>query len=274
MLQERDTNNLPQVTYTRGNDLSGTLQGAGGIGGLLARTANPSTLSPQLSTGASDYYHSDGNGNVTFMVNSFQQQVAKYLYDPYGNTLAESGLLAEANRYRSSSKEWNASSGLHYYGCRFYDPNLQRWLNRDPFLDEGSEAIQLGMLFEKTHFSYPQPDEFLEDPNLYDFVINDPIDDFDNLGLSPGTSHPGPRPPSPPGVPPNHPINPYRRPHGHGCVTEADCKAQYSHCIDVGIVVCVAPPIGATWGGVAICGILFHHLCDWGLQQCEASVNH
>jgi YD repeat-containing protein len=34
VVQERNANNLPQVSYTRGNDLSGTLQGAGGIGGL------------------------------------------------------------------------------------------------------------------------------------------------------------------------------------------------------------------------------------------------
>jgi hypothetical protein len=38
VVQERDGSNLPRVTYTRGNDLSGSLQGAGGIGGLLART--------------------------------------------------------------------------------------------------------------------------------------------------------------------------------------------------------------------------------------------
>jgi hypothetical protein len=29
---------LPTVTYTRGNDLSGSLEGAGGIGGMLARS--------------------------------------------------------------------------------------------------------------------------------------------------------------------------------------------------------------------------------------------
>ncbi|MGH7952406.1 MAG: hypothetical protein ACREFE_10885 [Limisphaerales bacterium] len=40
VIQERNANNLPTVTYTRGNDLSGTLQGAGGIGGLLARMAS------------------------------------------------------------------------------------------------------------------------------------------------------------------------------------------------------------------------------------------
>src|SRR5271155_3302288 len=46
VVQERDINNLPTVTYTRGKDLSGSLQGAGGIGGLLARSAQASANVP------------------------------------------------------------------------------------------------------------------------------------------------------------------------------------------------------------------------------------
>ena len=49
ILQERDSNNVAQVTYTRGLDISGTFGGAGGIGGLLARSEGSSHL----------YYHSD-----------------------------------------------------------------------------------------------------------------------------------------------------------------------------------------------------------------------
>ena len=44
VIQERNGDNLPQVSYSRGNDLSGSLQGAGGIGGLLARTENVKLL--------------------------------------------------------------------------------------------------------------------------------------------------------------------------------------------------------------------------------------
>src|SRR5580700_8350615 len=47
-----------------------------------------------------------------------------------------------------------------------------KWPNRDPFLDEGFAAIQWGIFLEKTRFSYLEPSRFLEDPNLYDFVIN------------------------------------------------------------------------------------------------------
>src|SRR6185503_19025047 len=105
VIQERDANNLSAVTYTRGRDLSGSLQGAGGIGGLLARSDHQSTINYQPSL---SYYHADGNGNITAMVNSQQIVVAKYTYDPFGNTLSKAGPLAEANTYRFSSKENHA----------------------------------------------------------------------------------------------------------------------------------------------------------------------
>ena len=138
-VQERDANNLAQVSYTRGKDLSGSLQGAGGIGGLLARTDNSLLVAGAATAHA--YYHCDGNGNVTALVNTNGIILARYSYDPYGNLLGMSGPLAEANRYRFSSKEWNGNAGLYYYGYRFYDGGLQRWLNRDPLSDFGSMPV-------------------------------------------------------------------------------------------------------------------------------------
>ena len=56
VIQERDGNNLPLVSYTRGVDLSGSLEGAGGIGGLLARTDH-STLNRLLPRGREREHH-------------------------------------------------------------------------------------------------------------------------------------------------------------------------------------------------------------------------
>ena len=117
VIQERDANSLPQVTYTRGKDLSGSLEGAGGIGGLLARTDNG--LFAIGAPGAHAYYHTDGNGNITCLINASQAIVAHYLYDPYGNILSQSGSLADANLYRFSSKEYHVASGLVYYLYRY-----------------------------------------------------------------------------------------------------------------------------------------------------------
>src|SRR5205809_5140641 len=44
------------------------------------------------------------------------------------------------NVYRFSSKEIHVNSGLYYYGYRWYAPNLQRWLNRDPLGEPGFET--------------------------------------------------------------------------------------------------------------------------------------
>jgi RHS repeat-associated protein len=156
VVEERNANNVPLVSYTRGPDLSGTLEGAGGIGGILARTTYGQEL---LGAPTTAFYHVDGNGNVTALMYPNQQLAAKYLYDPFGNMLAMSGPLMNFNKYRFSSKEWNDNSGLYYYLYRFYNPSLQRWLNRDPS-DEGSGL------------------------NLYQYVASDPLNAFDPSGLT------------------------------------------------------------------------------------------
>ena len=143
VLQERDGNNLPTATYTRGRDLSGGLQGAGGIGGLLALTLHSSLPTPHF------FYHADGNGNVTCLINEKHAVVARYVYEPFGNVVSMSGPLAEVNLYRFSSKEAHPVTGLVYYGFRFYDPNLQRWVNRDPIEEDSG-----GNLYE---FCYGAP---------------------------------------------------------------------------------------------------------------------
>jgi YD repeat-containing protein len=79
VIEERDGNNRSQVYYTRGRDLSGTIAGAGGIGGLLART--PTTDYVTSSQAAHAFYFSDGNGNVTTLIGTNQLVLAKYVYD-------------------------------------------------------------------------------------------------------------------------------------------------------------------------------------------------
>jgi hypothetical protein len=90
--QERDGFNLPSVSYARGIDLSGSMEGAGGIGGLLAL----SDLKSSISNPAHYYYHADGNGNVTMLINGLQLPVAKYLYTAFGVELHASSLVPEA----------------------------------------------------------------------------------------------------------------------------------------------------------------------------------
>jgi RHS repeat-associated protein len=152
VIQERNEFNIPVKTYTRGKDMSGKRAGAGGVGGLLAMTQQAASGWQHL------YYHADGNGNVAALLGATQNVVARYLYDPFGNTLSAIGPMADVNLYRFSSKEWLPASGLVYYLYRIYDPNVQRWLNRDPIEERGGR-------------------------NLYRFAINRPSDVVDKFGL-------------------------------------------------------------------------------------------
>jgi RHS repeat-associated protein len=115
-----------------GTDLSGTAQGAGGVGGLLLRETS--------ATGAS-YYHYDGNGNVTALTSAAVGVQAAYTYGPFGETLRAAGPLAQANPWRFSTKYQDEETGLLYYGYRFYNPTDGRWPSRDPIGEEGGENL-------------------------------------------------------------------------------------------------------------------------------------
>lgn len=134
VIQERDGNGVPTVSYTRGTDLSGSVEGAGGIGGMLARSSGYNLWTGYWSTNY--FYHADGNGNITYLVDSSQAMAASYGYGAF-DWISSMGPMANANTYLFSSKEHLDHSGLYVYRYRFYYPNLLRWLNRDPFAENG-----------------------------------------------------------------------------------------------------------------------------------------
>ncbi len=124
---------MSEIQYFWGNDLSGTLQGAGGVGGLLAVSIGGQFYLPCL----------DANGNVTAYIDESGTVVASYEYDAFGDTIAQTGSHADAFRFRFSTKYHDPETGLYYYGRRFYDPPRGRWLNRDPIEEDVMRHIRL-----------------------------------------------------------------------------------------------------------------------------------
>jgi len=153
LVQETIRNPQSAITnhYTWGLDLSGTLQGAGGIGGLLAwsRSDDQKTF----------LYCFDANGNVTELLDADDGSLeATYRYDPYGCVTDSDYDEDENNPFRFSSKYTDDETDLLYYGYRYYSSEMGRWLSRDPAGTEGGI-------------------------NAYSFVRNTAIRRVDPLGL-------------------------------------------------------------------------------------------
>ena len=138
-------------SYTWGMDLSGSTQGAGGVGGLLS-----------VNDGNDTYYPTfDGNGNVSEYVDATGAVLAHYEYDAFGQVVA-SGSMKDDFTHQFSTKLLDVASGLHYYGYRYYDSSNGRWLGRDPIQEDG------GL-------------------NIYSMLANDTINLVDQLGMRPMT---------------------------------------------------------------------------------------
>jgi len=141
-----------QQSFLWGLDLSGSEQGAGGVGGLLKVTH----VGAQTTN---CFVAFDGNGNVAGLVNASSGSMdAQYEYGPFGEVIRATGPLAKANPFRFSTKYQDDETDLLYYGYRYYNASTGRWLSRDPIEEGGGE-------------------------NLYTFVRNAPIILIDLLGL-------------------------------------------------------------------------------------------
>ena len=83
------------------------------------------------------FYHTDANKNVTELTDSEGTVVAHYEYSPFGMVTKLSGDYAATNPFRFFSEYYDSETGLVYYNQRYYDPQLGRWLSRDPIEEEG-----------------------------------------------------------------------------------------------------------------------------------------
>jgi len=121
------------VEYVWGKDLSGSFQGAGGVGGLLYEKRNGAIYIP----------YQDAFGNIMGYWDTNGVIVVEYTYDAFGKTIAQSGSMADVFRHRFSTKYYDSETGFYYYGYRYYFPELRRWLSRDPLEEEGGENLYL-----------------------------------------------------------------------------------------------------------------------------------
>ncbi|HID7803366.1 TPA: RHS repeat domain-containing protein [Proteus mirabilis] len=131
------------------------------------------------------YSYNDGMGNSGLETDGQGQLVSYEEYYPYGGTAiwsSENALEANYKTIRYSGKERD-STGLYYYGYRYYQPWIGRWLSADP---AGT----------------------VDGLNLYRMVRNNPVTLRDPDGRMPIPPAPPMAPPAPPMAPPAPPMAP------------------------------------------------------------------
>ena len=142
-----DGSTTTNTTYNIwGLGLDGTLQRAGGVGGLLVVLNDFGAYAPAW----------DANCNVTEYVSAEGTIVAHREYDLFGGTVVATGNTDEFTHW-FSTKPWCPDTGLSEYQFRKYCPVLGRWMSRDP-MDEIGGA------------------------NVYEGFFNDPVSMIDPLG--------------------------------------------------------------------------------------------
>ncbi len=174
LLAELDVSKTLVQAYVWGTDLSGSMTGAGGVGGLL-----------MVNTGSASHgYAYNSNGDVRSLVSLTDGgQSAAYEYGPFGELIRSSGAMALSNPFRFSTKHHDEESALLYYGYRYYDSRAGRWINMDPI---GELAFFLQ--YARFHNATELLDERPVGLNLHLFISNNPIGntDMDGCLMTPG----------------------------------------------------------------------------------------
>jgi RHS repeat-associated protein len=132
-----------------------------GIDNLLSMTVYTNGMA---QTSATYFAIKDHQNTVIAMTDSTGSIVESYEYDAYGKTTirdAEGNTLTESEigcRYLFQGREYDASTGHYYFRARWYQPDIGRWLSKDPV------GIAGGL-------------------NLYEAFRNNPVNAVDPSGL-------------------------------------------------------------------------------------------
>jgi RHS repeat-associated protein len=108
------------------------------------------------------YYHTDHLGSTNVITNDAGSQIALYEYKPYGEFSVKEETSADPTEYFFTGKKLDDETGLYFYGARYYNPAVGRFITPDP-------TIQ--------HPGDPQ------DLNRYSYCRNNPVNLVDPTGL-------------------------------------------------------------------------------------------
>ncbi|MBI5050671.1 MAG: hypothetical protein HZC11_07350 [Nitrospirae bacterium] len=120
-----------------------------------------SSLRNAAGVEAISYFHSDHLGSSNIITDSSGKQIGFTEFTPYGSTFKQTGSFDPKHKF--TGKELDSSTGLYYYGARYYDPFFGRFITPDTIVQAPYDPQSL---------------------NRYSYCRNNPINLVDPTGHS------------------------------------------------------------------------------------------
>jgi len=117
------------------------------------------------------YYLYDGLGSVKMLTDKYGDVVQVYNYDVFGKPNV---ITANKNVYKFTAREYDIDPQIYYYRARYYDPQIGRFLTKDPF--DKSLICTKSSLPINFELNYPQ------NLHKFNYVNNNPINLKDSFG--------------------------------------------------------------------------------------------
>ena len=143
-------------------------------GGTTTTTINPPLEKFQF------FYHGDHLGSSSFITDDAGAVYEHLEYFPYGESWVEEGGSGQMPYYRFTGKELDPETGLYYYGARYYDPVLSRWISADPgfekYIPDMMDQLRGGKNWRpETHLPGPGGVYYVSNLNIYTYAGNSPL---------------------------------------------------------------------------------------------------
>jgi len=134
-IYDYDTNRIKQINLF-GDGLTGTVK-VDWSWQWVPAWCHPDGGYWELTRSDSKYYYiKDHLGNIRVTLVQNGTVVSARDYYPYGETLRATTTGGVVDRYQFTEKERDAETNLDYFGARYYDGGVMRWLIPDPLADK------------------------------------------------------------------------------------------------------------------------------------------
>jgi RHS repeat-associated protein len=111
------------------------------------------------------YYHTNHIGSSTVVTDGAGKEITRLVYKPFGEIDKTHSIGNNTVRHKFTGKELDERTGLIFYGPRYYDPTIGRFITADEVVPGGGANLQ-GF-------------------NRYSYALNNPLKYNDPTGNSP-----------------------------------------------------------------------------------------